>query len=322
MRRFSLIAVILSIGLIQGAAAWGSVLFYDSFDRDDSRNIDATLSGITDNTGSSLAADIVYTHAFIDPNNADPTNGVQDGNAVNGGGAQILNQQLELAVGAGTSNAFINHNFINPAILLAGGFSVSVDLGGCSQSTAGQGGGFGIGMSLAEALSTGDAQNGDLASGPSDWKMQDGLQGGGNAESDVAVSDFWVVLRGDGYLQYGSQGHSLPFNQPPDGHQPGPAYLGGGLWGAKSGTLRVDFAVPDFNDGTTVGFRLYVDDTFIDAGTFQWTGSNENYIGLDGRDSTYVRFDNLTISAVPEPSMVLLTAISLGLAAIARRRLV
>ena len=76
------IPTLLALSLIQ-ASAHAAVLFADTFDRADSNNIDASLSGITDNTGSSLAADGVYLHGQIDPNAAHPTYGAPDGNAAN-----------------------------------------------------------------------------------------------------------------------------------------------------------------------------------------------------------------------------------------------
>jgi len=138
-------AVALCVSVLAGTAS-ADVIFQDTFDRADSRNIDGALDGINNNTGSVLGIDGVYTHAFIDPANADPTNGVQDGDAVNGGGAQILNHELQLAVGSGTSNAFVNHNFLNTP-----SFSVSLDVTGNSQNTVNQGGLFAIGMTLDEA---------------------------------------------------------------------------------------------------------------------------------------------------------------------------
>src|SRR5690606_3077196 len=139
----------------------------------------------------------VYSNGFVDPNYPGAPN---DANGPNGGSAKIDANQLGLAVGPGTSNAFVNHNFVN---LNSKSFSVSVDVTGYGPEGpgSGHGAGFGVGMSLAEAQSTGDAQNGDKASGPGNFKMQDGLQDGGNQASDVAVSDFWAVLRGDNFLQ-------------------------------------------------------------------------------------------------------------------------
>jgi hypothetical protein len=301
------IRIVTSALLIGGLVSIGSVsfgatiLFQDTFDRPNSIKIDAVLTGITDNTGSSLPAGGVYSNGHIDPlyPGAGP-----NGTATDGGSADIASNQLQLAVGAGTSNAYVNHNFIDPSIINAGGFSVSVDVAGMSQSGPGQGGGFGIGMSQAEAASTGDAQNGDKAAGPGDFKMQDGLQDGSNQTSDIAVSDFWVVLRGDQFLQYGTRGASFPL--------PGAAYLGGSNVGAKTGTITANFQFPDFNNGTTVAYQLYYNGNFINSGTFLWTGTNENYIGLDARDSTFVNFDNFTIS-IPEPATVWLAMFGLAL---------
>ena len=50
-----------------------AILFRDTFDRADSRNIDASLTGITDNTGAPLVADAVYSQPWLDPNSAPPT---------------------------------------------------------------------------------------------------------------------------------------------------------------------------------------------------------------------------------------------------------
>ncbi len=101
------------MALLTSQAGAQTVIFADNFNRADSRDIQASLTGITDSTGSSLAADAVYSQPHLDPNNAAPTFGVQDGDAANGGGAQILSSQLQLAVGAGTSDAYVNHNFVN-----------------------------------------------------------------------------------------------------------------------------------------------------------------------------------------------------------------
>ena len=131
------------------ATAHAGILFEDTFGRTDSRNIQESLAGITDNTGSSLAAGAVYSQPFLDPNNAAPTFGVQDAVATNGGGAQVASNQLQLSTGVGTSNAFINHNFINPGILTDGRLSVSLDVMSFAGTDNGSGGGFAIGMSQA-----------------------------------------------------------------------------------------------------------------------------------------------------------------------------
>jgi len=286
-----------------------AVLFSDNFNRDNSRNIDASLSGIIDNTGSSLSADGVYTHAFIDPNNAPPTYGVQDGVAPNGGGAQILNSTLQLAVGAGTSNAFVNHNFINAAIIAAGGFSVSVDLAGYAGTTAGQGGGFGIGMSLAEAMATGDAISGIS-------KMQDGfVDGVFNTAAFVSVAEFWIVLRGNNTLAWGGAGNAYTDSTADT------ALFGTASVGAKLGSLTVDFTgFSDFNAGTIVDYAISFNGAPVIDGTgsFAWSDTNANYIGLDSRDGTAVSFDNFSVVAVPEPSAMLLGL--LGALGLLRRR--
>ena len=51
----AIVKLMVAMLLAQGIAS-AAVLFEDTFDRGASRNLDASLAGITDNTGSALAA--------------------------------------------------------------------------------------------------------------------------------------------------------------------------------------------------------------------------------------------------------------------------
>ena len=106
----------LAILPVQKASA--ATIFADSFDRGNSNNIDASLAGITDNTGDSLPIDGVYSTPWVDP--ANQTTG-PDTTANNGGG-QRINGNVYEKYNPGTANLFVNHNFINSSILAAGGF--------------------------------------------------------------------------------------------------------------------------------------------------------------------------------------------------------
>lgn len=267
------------------------IIFSDNYDRPDNRNIDGSIQGIIDNTGSNLSIDSTYLHGFIDPNN---DTGI-DGNAANGGGAQIIGNQLELADGAGTSNTFINHNFTNQTFLNAGGFNLTLDIAGTQgQSSGAFGGGFAIGMTMAEALDTGDALQGE-GSSTNNYKMQDGLLDGANTVDEIAISDFWTVLRADGTLVWGGFGNSVTGTDES-------GLFGSLAVGSDAGTLSADFFFSDFTAGSNVDYDLYFDGVLAGSGSFQWSDTDSNYIGLEGRDSNGVLFDNLTIAAVPEPA--------------------
>ena len=208
------------------------VLFSDTFDRTSQRNIDGSLTGITDNTGSSLVADGVYSQPFVDPNNE---SGGQDTDATNGGGAQILSNELQLAVGAGTSNAFVNHNFTNSSILSSGAFQVSLDVTGFNNTSVGFGGAFAVGMSQADALLAGDA----YAADPNGVKFTNAFE---NVYTAV-ISDFWVGLRGDGTFAWGN----------------GPVGVADAGFhsvsvGSKTGTISANFGVTSFDAGSTVNY--------------------------------------------------------------------
>lgn len=256
-------------------AAQGAILFEDNFDRPDSRNIQAELTGITNNTGSPFTAGTVYSQPFLDPNNAAPAFGVQDASATNGGGAQIIGSNLQLAVGTGTSNAYVNHNFTNPGILANGGFSVELDVLGYTQISNGQGGGFAIGMSQAEASSTGDAFDGAA-------RMTGGFQTAINTPVPTQnVSDFWVVLRGNNTLVWGGK----------SGNVLGTA----NNISSKVGNLAANFRFADFNAGSAVTYQVILNGVLIGTGSFTWSEDASNFIGIDARDNTAVSFDNFRV---------------------------
>lgn len=266
------------------------VIFSDSFDRADNDPLDATLDGITDNTGSALGVGDVYVEPF------------------GAARSQILGNQLSLATGPGTSNARIDHNFINPSILTAGGFSISMDVTGMAQSSPGFGGAFAVGMSTARADSAGDALNASA-------KFQDGILAGGNSTSSQSIADFWVMLRGNGSLVWGGLGESV---SSVGGVEDQTGLLGKVLDLSKTGTISADFLFSDFNAGATVSYEVFYNTVSQGTGTFTWSEANQNYIGLDARDSDGVTFDNLAIQIIPEPSTAALAL--LGAAGLFIRR--
>jgi PEP-CTERM motif len=282
-------------------AAAQTVLFSDNFNRSDNRNIQAEQTGIVNNTGDSLLAGApgtVYVQPWLDPNNAYPTYGIQDGSATNGGGAAIVSSQLELALGSGTANAYVNHNFTDGSILAAGGFTISLDVTGYAGTAIGQGGAFAIGMSAAEAASAGDAF-GDTQPSMTRAFHDTGVAATGSTigndisavGSQPVVSDFWLALRGNKTLVWG--GNS------------GIIYGVTGL-PAKTGTISATFTFSDFNAGSTVDYVVFYNGLAVGTNSFTWSGTDDNYIGLDSRDGTGGTMDNFTITTVPEPSAIAL----------------
>ena len=195
----------------------------------------------------------------------------------------------------------MNHNFVNSYLVAGNTFTVTIDLlsvGGAT--TNGQGVAFGLGMSLTEALSLDDAV-GNTAALP----HLSNAFGTGLAQQTGAVADFWVALRADRSVAWGS--HDTIF--------------GTAAVSANVGTLSATFGVANFNQGSQVGYQVALNGTSINvaAGNFTWSGTNENYIAFDGR-GPFVLTDNLAItSPVPEPAACAFGLLGcLGL--IARRR--
>ena len=299
------LALVIGSLLLGATTTEAAILFADNFNRPSADDINASTVGITDNVG-------VGSPAYVENFNSGTRTNIGSTAGPNG----TLDEVLHLADGAGTSNAYLSHNFVDAAITTAGGFSISVDLvndGGASTIIdRGQGAGFALGMSEAEAIDTGDAHDGSGSSN-GNLKLQDGIDQfasptGGNTTNDVAVSDFWAVLVGDtlpgtSNLVWGGLGNTID-SQNYDASNS--AVVPG-----DSGTLSANFTFSDFNSGSTVNYQLGFDGILYQSGSFTWSGTNENFIGLDGRGAKQA-FDNLVISTdlvtlVPEPaSMALL----------------
>ncbi|MCB1131972.1 MAG: sulfatase-like hydrolase/transferase, partial [Verrucomicrobiae bacterium] len=255
-----------------GLAHAQTPLFSDNFNRANGA-INGSADGITNQTGTDLTAG-AYGIPYADPSPLSP-----DGDAGNGGGIDISGNEMRLAVGSGTSNAFVSHNFINASILSESGFTVTVDITGANQNTTGQGGGFAIGMTEAEALETGDALNGSN-NPPAATKMTEAF----GATGDV-TSDFWLVLRANGTLAWGLRGADPTVNTV--------------SVGSKTGTISATFThFSDFNAGTSVDYEVFYNGASQGTGSFTWGNTGANFIGLDARDGTAVSFDNLEIATV------------------------
>lgn len=272
------------------------LVFSDNFNRASSTDIDASLTGIVDNTGSNLMANGVYNEPYRP--------GV--GREIASTNPADSNKQLRLAVGSGTTNAVVNHNFVNQAFLDAGGFSVSLDVTGYTLgggAAGGYGGGFGVGMSAAEAAIVGETQTGAP-------KILNAF----GLHRDRTASDFYVGIRGDSLLVWGTgkdNGQDL-FTKPV---------------GTTTGTIHVTFELTNeltgFDAGESVNYSIYLNDILQGDGTFNWSETKANYIGLDGRSPGFVGFDNFTIASIPEPSSVVffaVAALSTVVTVVVRRR--
>ena len=287
MKKTTLLALWSVTSLTISAHAQSAVLFADNFDRANADTPDADTTGITNNTGTTLGVGTTYSVPF-------------GGTRTNIGGIDNPNG-LDLAEGPGTSNVFINHNFTNADITTAGGFSVSMDVTNIGGGSAGQGVSFAVGMSTARAGTAGDAMNGStpVADDDDTNKMQDGISSSVNDETDVSIADFWLMLRGDGSLVWGGLGNSVTFNNAIP-LQDDSGLMGKVAVGETIGTISATFLFADFNAGTVVNYEVFLNGISQGTGTFPWSESDQNHIGLDARGSI-ASVDNLSISTVSIP---------------------
>ena len=232
----------------------GAVLFSDTFNRPDNTSISASAAGM-----SGTLAPLTYVESY--EGSGSPTS------------IQIASNRLQMAVGAGMSNAFLDYNLIDAAIVEAGGFSISLDIVEINSVTADAANrfmGFGVGMTRNEALAAGDINDDTTA-----------YRGGGGA---AGVCDFFADLAIDGQIrlwQNGTLAKTIAV-------------------GSTAGTLRVAFSVWTFEAGAAATATVFFNGTMIDQLAFTWSHNAANYIGLSGRASTAVTTDNLVIETVTQ----------------------
>ena len=259
--------VCLMVALVMALNAKGTVLFSDSYNRTNSTDINTSTDGM-DGTLSPLA----YVESF--EGSGQPTS------------IQILNNQLNVAMGPGMSSLFVDHNFTNADILTAGGFSVSLDVVSITNAddTGNRFGGFGVGNTRDQALNAKDSFDSAVPYRPNLARANQG----------IGVSDFYVDLALDQNLRLWSNG----------------ALLNTINVGAAAGTVNVDFFLSDFNAASSVTAVVYFNGVQQDTQTFVWDNTDANYIGISGRTAAAgVFLDNLEIATIPEPATLLLLGI-------------
>jgi hypothetical protein len=164
-----------------------------------------------------------------------------------GGNASISGNSL-FATGStsGFSMSYIDHNFINASISGGGGFSISIDLEHYSTQGTVRLAGIAMGMSKAEVEG---------------WAH--------NVPTSFTYADLFV-----GYL--GNQSAIQVFEN-------GTEVINNATAGDASTLpkkLKIDFTCSDFNVGSTVNYAVTFGGAAMGTGSFTWSGTNENYIGV------------------------------------------
>ena len=132
--------IVLAVLIMAFANVNADVLFSDNYNRPNNTDIDASSTGM-----SGTLAPMVYQEVFEGSNQSTSI--------------QILSNQLNVAVGAGMSSLYLNHNFTGAGILSADGFSISMDVVSITTAddTGNRFGGFGVGNTQAEAQAAADS---------------------------------------------------------------------------------------------------------------------------------------------------------------------
>ena len=194
--------------------------------------------------------------------------------AGSGGNASISGNSL-FATGStsGFSMSYVDHNFINASISSGGGFSISIDLEHYSTQGTIRLAGIAMGMSKAEAEG---------------WAH--------NVPTSFTYADLFVGYRGNqSAIQVFENGTEVINN----------ATAGDASTLPKK--LKIDFTCSDFNVGSTVNYAITFGGAAMGTGSFTWSGTNENYIGVYSNlfpaSGTTGQLDDFSVSAlVPELS--------------------
>jgi hypothetical protein len=227
-----------------------------------------------------------FADTFDRPNNTDlnastdgksgtlgPLNWVQKGP---GGGTEVLGNQLKAGdngAGAGWAFAYIDRNFVDAGIASAGGFSVSIDMVAYATAGATRHMGIAVGMSKAEAEG---------------WAH--------NNPASFTYVDLFVGYRGNlTAIQVFDNGVQVGNNTTAGG----PATL--------PTTLVVDFSFSSFAADSTVSYKASFGGVEMDSGSFTWSESNQNYIGIyTNLTNRQARMDNFDIRVnLPAEPLVL-----------------
>jgi len=260
---------VLVVGLVflVQANALSDVLFSDNYNRPDNTDIDASSAGM-----AGTLSPLMYQENF--EGSGQPTS------------IQILSNQLNVAVGAGMSSLYLDHNFTDSDILSVGGFSVSLDVVSITNADdpTNRFGGFGVGLTRDEAQAAQDSFDSLVPLRPNTQR----------ADMGIGVADFYADLALDQSLRLWSNGDRLAIIPV----------------GTASGTLKVDFLFSDFNAGSSVTAVVYFNGIQQDVQSFTWDHTGENYVGISGRTAgAGVFLDNLEIATVPEPTTLVLLGI-------------
>jgi methionine-rich copper-binding protein CopC len=191
------------------------------------------------------------------------------------GGNASISGNLLFATGStsGFSMSYVDHNFINAAISSGGGFSISIDLEHYSTQGTVRLAGIAMGMSKAEAEG---------------WAH--------NVPTSFTYADLFVGYRGNqSAIQVFENGTEAINNST------------AGDASTLPKKLKIDFTCSDFNVGSTVNYEVTFGGAAMGTGSFTWSGTNENYIGVYSNlfpaSGTTGQLDDFAVSAlVAEPS--------------------
>lgn len=239
-----------TLALFCGAANAQTTLFDDTFSRGGVNSAGNLTPNFTGQSGADVGAGITYS-TYTNSVNTTPPNS--------------LNIQSGTLFKSNTGQEGIwtlNYNFNDPAILSAGGFSVSqtvLGIGSTTVTVSDRFSGYGVGLAPAQISSFND----DFAtsSGP-----RGSLAGpAGSGPGTTGVAPFYVDLSLNNDVQVFTGGRLL--GQFPVTPAAGP-----------SGTVTTDFSFTNFNAGSIVNFTVFFNGSQVTTGSFTWGSSNENYI--------------------------------------------
>lgn len=272
----------LAISSVNGQAQ--TVLFDDTF----ARGVNFT-NNLTPNFNGQSGADATLTYTIPSWN---VTGSTSSPNSM-----QIFNNTLYKAQTGQEGIWALNYNFVDNAILTAGGFTVSqnvLNVGASGSDQEDRYCGYGVGMSAAQIASFAD--EGVTTLGPR----------GNIAANTFGVAPFYVDLSLTDEIQIFANNTVTQVAVAPGTD-------------ATGGLLKTEFTFADFNQGSTVNYVVTFQGTNIANGSFLWTSKTNNYIAGSMRSSTVTAGELSLDTATPTPEPSTMALAVCGVAGLALR---
>ena len=273
-------------------------LFVDTFNRSYNVDIDTVTTGMYGSLLPSMAANAIWFEGYEGSGRLD----------------SIFNmdwQVLNMAFGPGMSENGLNHNFVDPSITNAGGFSVSlrtIEINSDGTDPSNRYIGFGVGLNATQAAAGNDI---NITTPPQTIRGNTGNPGCADCFVEVDENNnvkVWIHGVLQATVPVGTTVGTLTaaFNLSSASSSSSVSKTVK-TRNAKKTNVTATGGTSGFNAGDTVTLSVYFNDQRLNLSSsstngtlsFTWDEANANYIALSARAVNYAQMDNFAVRLLP-----------------------